>query len=123
MEDQQRAELLARRAGDGGTSAAWRGGPDEEAQEASFVSNSRRALEEAFETGSAALASMVGQRERLKARPCMVTGFRVQWRALEQALRRAARRWQAWPGSASARRRVSACHRFQSLRARAEGDA
>ena len=32
------------------------------------MANSRRALEEAFETGSAALASMAGQRERLKAR-------------------------------------------------------
>ena len=68
MEDQERAELLSRRDGDGGTSAAWRGGPDTEAQEASFVASSRRALEEAFETGSAALASMAGQRERLKAR-------------------------------------------------------
>ncbi|KAK9825436.1 hypothetical protein WJX81_007409 [Elliptochloris bilobata] len=68
VEDQERAELLARHAGQaGGPNASWRGDPDEEAQAASFVASSRRALEEAFETGSAALASMSGQRERLKS--------------------------------------------------------
>ena len=66
VEDQERQELLARRAGQGGA-ASWRRDPDEEAQTASFVQNSKRALEEAFETGTAALASMSGQRERLKA--------------------------------------------------------
>ena len=81
MEDQERAELLARRAGDGGPSAAWRGGPDTEAQEASFVASSRRALEEAFETGSAALASMAGQRERLKARAVYACFEHPQWHA------------------------------------------
>jgi len=68
VEDQERQELLARRAGQG-DAAAWRGDADADAQAASFVDSSRRALEEAFETGTAALASMAGQRERLKARP------------------------------------------------------
>ena len=67
MEDQERQELLARRGGEGGA-ASWRGDPDDEAQAAGFVQSSKRALEEAFETGTAALANMAGQRERLKAR-------------------------------------------------------
>ena len=47
------------------------------------MANSRRALEEAFETGSAALASMAGQRDRLKARVCCACPglSKTAWRA------------------------------------------
>lgn len=43
---------------------------DEQAR--GHVTNSSRMLEEAFETGSAILSSMAGQRERLKVTPHQV---------------------------------------------------
>ena len=66
IEEAQRQELIERRAGAGGGI-----GPlldvDAEAAARRHVHGSKRALEEAFETGAGILGSMAGQRERLKS--------------------------------------------------------
>ena len=41
---------------------------DADSQGMSYVNNSKRVLEEAFQTGTAVLQNMSGQRERLKVR-------------------------------------------------------
>ena len=41
---------------------------DDDAQSMGHVQNSKRVLEEVFQTGTAILTNMSGQRERLKAR-------------------------------------------------------
>jgi Golgi SNAP receptor complex protein 2 len=40
---------------------------DDDVQAMGYVQNSKRVLEEAFQTGTAILTNMAGQRERLKA--------------------------------------------------------
>ncbi|KAL3130629.1 hypothetical protein ABBQ38_008023 [Trebouxia sp. C0009 RCD-2024] len=63
VEDQQRQELLS-----GSRSAAdYAMHRDADSQGMSYVDNSKRVLEEAFQTGTAVLQNMSGQRERLKA--------------------------------------------------------
>ncbi|KAL3147673.1 hypothetical protein ABBQ32_002426 [Trebouxia sp. C0010 RCD-2024] len=63
VEDQQRQELLS-----GSRSAAdYAMQRDADSQGMSYVDNSKRVLEEAFQTGTAVLQNMSGQRERLKA--------------------------------------------------------
>ena len=72
----EREQLLAR-AGEGG---AWQMDVDAEAQALGYVANSRRALEEAFQTGTAVLSSLAGQRETLKARLAYDSAApQVQW--------------------------------------------
>lgn len=62
MEDQQRQELLS-----GSRSATdYAMQRDADSQGMSYVDNSKRVLEEAFQTGTAVLQNMSGQRERLK---------------------------------------------------------
>lgn len=62
VEEQQRQELLS-----GSRSAAeYAMQSDADAQGMSYVDNSKRVLEEAFQTGTAVLTNMSGQRERLK---------------------------------------------------------
>lgn len=62
VEDQQRQELLS-----GSRSAAdYAMHRDADSQGMSYVDNSKRVLEEAFQTGTAVLQNMSGQRERLK---------------------------------------------------------
>ena len=73
----EREQLLAR-AGEG---AAWQMDVDAEAQALGYVANSQRALEEAFQTGTAVLSSLAGQRETLKARlACDSAAQQVRWR-------------------------------------------
>lgn len=68
MEEEQRAELLERRSSGG--PAGWRRpGLDEEAALQGHLSNSKRVLEEAYQTGTAILGNMSSQRERLKVGP------------------------------------------------------
>ena len=43
---------------------------DADSQGMGYVDNSKRVLEEAFQTGTAVLQNMSGQRERLKVRVC-----------------------------------------------------
>jgi len=62
VEEQQRQELLHRSSG--ATDYAAR--RDADSQGMSYVNNSKRTLEEAFQTGTAVLQNMSGQRERLK---------------------------------------------------------
>ena len=65
-EEEDRAQLLARTDANG--AAGWRAGLlDDDAQSMNYVQNSKRVLEEAFQTGTAILTNMSGQRERLKA--------------------------------------------------------
>ncbi|KAG1653914.1 hypothetical protein FOA52_003830 [Chlamydomonas sp. UWO 241] len=61
-EVQERQELMARATG----GRAAKGQMDAEAQMASSVGASKRALDEMYETGSQVLVSMAGSRERLK---------------------------------------------------------
>lgn len=62
VEEQQRQELLS-----GSRSAAeYARQRDADSQGMSYVDNSKRVLEEAFQTGTAVLQNMSGQRERLK---------------------------------------------------------
>ena len=63
VEEQQRRELLERRIGAGSPVVDV----DAEARAARHVHNSKRVLEEAYETGVGIVGSMAGQRERLKA--------------------------------------------------------
>jgi golgi SNAP receptor complex member 2 len=63
VEEQQRQELLAQAPG----AADFRIERDAEAQGISYIENSKRVLEEAFQTGTSVLTNMSGQRERLKA--------------------------------------------------------
>lgn len=65
VEEEERAELLARRS-TGGPAGWQRPGVDEEAALMGHVSNSKRVLEEAYQTGTAILGNMSSQRERLK---------------------------------------------------------
>ena len=65
VEAEERAELLARRT-TGGPPGWRRAGADEEAALKGHVNNSKRILEEAYQTGTAVLGNMAGQRERLK---------------------------------------------------------
>ena len=65
VEADERAELLARRS-TGGPPGWRRPGADEEAALQGHVNNSKRILEEAYQTGTAVLGNMAGQRERLK---------------------------------------------------------
>ena len=66
-EETERAELLARTGADGASS--WRAGLlDDDAQSMGYVQSSKRVLEEAFQTGTAILTNMSGQRDRLKVR-------------------------------------------------------
>lgn len=69
VEEQQRQELLERRVGGGsGSPFAGPGGSvQDDIKAARHVQNSRRVLEEAYETGVGIIGSMAGQRERLKA--------------------------------------------------------
>lgn len=72
VEEQQRQELLERRAGGPGGPPSFLGGGGQTSMEADLkaarhVHNSRRVLEEAYETGVGIIGSMAGQRERLKA--------------------------------------------------------
>ncbi|KAL4435022.1 hypothetical protein ABPG77_003847 [Micractinium sp. CCAP 211/92] len=68
VEEQQRRELLERRTGGGGGPFAGPGnGVQDDLKAARHVQNSRRVLEEAYETGVGIIGSMAGQRERLKA--------------------------------------------------------
>lgn len=62
VEADQRQELLERRGGAADYLSAQRA----DAQGMSYISNSKQVIEEAFETGTAVLQSMSGQRERLK---------------------------------------------------------
>ncbi|KAI3435619.1 hypothetical protein D9Q98_001679 [Chlorella vulgaris] len=62
-EDQQRRELLQRRAEGSGQLVDV----DAEMRAARHVHNSKRVVEEAYETGVGIIGSMAGQRERLKA--------------------------------------------------------
>ena len=61
-EEQQRKELLERRAGGGAVVDV-----DAEVRATRQVHNSKRVLEEAYETGVSIISSMAGQRDRLKA--------------------------------------------------------
>ena len=65
VEEEERAELLARRT-TGGPPGWRRAGLDEEAAVRGHVNTSKRVLEEAYQTGTAILGNMAGQRERLK---------------------------------------------------------
>ena len=66
VDDQQRQELLS-----GSRSAAdYAMQRDADSQGMSYVDNSKRVLEEAFQTGTAVLQNMSGQRERLKVPSC-----------------------------------------------------
>lgn len=66
-EETERAELLARTGA--ASTSSWRAGLlDDDAQSMGYVQNSKRVLEEAFQTGTAILTNMSGQRERLKVR-------------------------------------------------------
>jgi hypothetical protein len=62
MEEQQRQELLDRRAGGGGP--LFDLNADMAARR--HIEGSKRVLEEAYQTGVGMLADMTGQRERLK---------------------------------------------------------
>ena len=62
MEEQQRQELLQR--SHGAVDYMSQRGAD--AQSMSYIDNSKRVVEEAFQTGTAVLQNMSGQRERLK---------------------------------------------------------
>jgi Golgi SNAP receptor complex protein 2 len=64
IEEAERADLLSRSDANGGR--GWRANMDDDAQAMGYVQNSKRALEEAFQTGTAILTNMAGQRERLK---------------------------------------------------------
>ncbi|KAK9823145.1 hypothetical protein WJX72_000581 [[Myrmecia] bisecta] len=64
VEDQERYELLERR---GNASTSWQVGDGDTAPLQGYVQNSKRALEEAFQTGTQVLTNMAGQRERLKS--------------------------------------------------------
>lgn len=64
IEEAERAQLLSR--SDGNSHGGWRDTMDEDAQAMGYVQNSKRALEDAFQTGTAILTNMAGQRERLK---------------------------------------------------------
>lgn len=64
IEEAERADLLSRSDANGG--GGWRANMDDDAQAMGYVQNSKRALEEAFQTGTAILTNMAGQRERLK---------------------------------------------------------
>lgn len=69
VEAEERAELLERRSAQGpdGLPASWqRHGTDAEAAMMGHVSNSKRVLEEAYQTGTAILGNMSSQRDRLK---------------------------------------------------------
>lgn len=75
MEDQQRQELLS-----GSRSAAdYAMQRDADSQGMSYVDNSKRVLEEAFQTGTAVLQNMSGQRERLKVPLCCRTPGSCFW--------------------------------------------
>lgn len=63
VEEQQRQELLHRSHG----AVDYAATQDADSQSMSYVNNSKTALEEAFQTGTAVLQNMSGQRERLKA--------------------------------------------------------
>lgn len=67
VEEQQRRELLDRRGGGTGPFAGPGGSLQDDLKSARHVQNSRRVLEEAYETGVGIIGSMAGQRERLKA--------------------------------------------------------
>ena len=62
VEEQQRQELLHRSNG----AIDYAAQRDADSQGMSYVNISRRTLEEAFQTGTAVLQNMSGQRERLK---------------------------------------------------------
>jgi len=62
VEEQQRQELLHRSSG----ATDYAAQRDADSQGMSYVNNSKRTLEEAFQTGTAVLTNMSGQRERLK---------------------------------------------------------
>ncbi|BDA40502.1 probable Golgi SNAP receptor complex member 2 [Coccomyxa sp. Obi] len=65
IEEAERAQLLSR--SDPNSNGGWRATMDDDAQAMGYVQNSKRALEEAFQTGTAILTNMAGQRERLKS--------------------------------------------------------
>lgn len=65
VEEQQRRELLERRTAGVGGGLVF--DTQHEARAARHVQNSKRVLEEAYETGVGMLGAMAGQRERLKA--------------------------------------------------------
>ena len=62
VEEQQRQELLQRSHG----AVDYMSKRDADSQSMSYLDNSRRVVEEAFQTGTAVLQNMSGQRERLK---------------------------------------------------------
>lgn len=66
IEEAERADLLSRSGANG--PGGWRATMDDDTQAMSYVQNSKRVLEETFQTGTAILTNMAGQRERLKAR-------------------------------------------------------
>ena len=69
MQKQERAELLMRRnGGGGGSSSGFGGGANSEAQMMRSVATSNQVLEDIFGQGSAILAGMSSQRDRLKVR-------------------------------------------------------
>ena len=82
VEADERAELLSRRS-TGGPLGWQRAGADEETALRGHVSNSKRILEEAYETGTAVLGNMAGQRERLKVSWLVVcsTWLAYSWHA------------------------------------------
>lgn len=82
VEEQQRQELLS-----GSRSAAeYAMQSDADAQGMSYVDNSKRVLEEAFQTGTAVLTNMSGQRERLKVLLLIVKGHRAPGDALAERI-------------------------------------
>lgn len=62
VEEQQRQELLHRSHG----AVDYAAQRNADSQSMSYIDNSKRVLEEAFQTGTAVLGNMSGQRERLK---------------------------------------------------------
>ena len=73
MEEEQRQELLQRSHG----AADFMSNQESDAQGMSYINNSKQVIEEAFQTGTAVLANMSGQRERLKVQPCLCISLRA----------------------------------------------
>ena len=72
MEAAQRDELFARASG----APDFRIERDADEQGQGYIQNSKRVLEEAFQTGTNVLSNMSGQRERIKvwSSLCLVSG-------------------------------------------------
>ncbi len=66
MEAAQRDELFARASG----APDFRIERDADEQGQGYIQNSKRVLEEAFQTGTNVLSNMSGQRERIKVQSC-----------------------------------------------------